>query len=157
MGGFAIGARVALLWQGNANPSYKLASISRYDDIVRTAGWAGSANVTITAHLKANLKHTCLPPSWPSSASVSLYQRIWRYVFFYISLRASTGAVLTTKRERKMLASACLYSLYACSFTVWTICISIHHSKCGRLVPLFLHDLRPCPWIPLGDFRPHTS
>jgi len=24
------------------NPGYKLASISRYDDIVRTAGWAGS-------------------------------------------------------------------------------------------------------------------
>ena len=42
MGGFAIGARVALLWQHNANPSYKLASIPRYDDIVRTAGWAGS-------------------------------------------------------------------------------------------------------------------
>ena len=27
----------------NANPSYKLSSIPRYDDIVRTAGWAGSA------------------------------------------------------------------------------------------------------------------
>jgi len=33
LGGFAIGARVALLWQHNANPSYKLASIPRYDDI----------------------------------------------------------------------------------------------------------------------------
>ena len=43
LGGFAIGARVALLWQHNANPSNKLASITRYDDIVRTAGWAGSA------------------------------------------------------------------------------------------------------------------
>ena len=32
-----------MLWQHNANPSYKLASIPRYDDIVRTAGWAGSA------------------------------------------------------------------------------------------------------------------
>jgi len=29
--------------QRNANPSYKLASIPRYDDTVRTAGWAGSA------------------------------------------------------------------------------------------------------------------
>jgi len=38
LGGFAIGARVALLWQHNANPSYKLASILRYDDIVRTLG-----------------------------------------------------------------------------------------------------------------------
>jgi len=27
----------------NLNPSYKLASIPRYDNIVRTAGWAGSA------------------------------------------------------------------------------------------------------------------
>ena len=44
LGGFAIRARVALLWQHNANPSYKLASIPRYDDIVRTAGWAGSAH-----------------------------------------------------------------------------------------------------------------
>jgi len=38
LGGFAIGARVALLWQHNANPSYKLVSILRYDDIVRTLG-----------------------------------------------------------------------------------------------------------------------
>jgi len=36
-------AQVALLWQHNVNPSCKLASIPRYDDIVRTAGWAGSA------------------------------------------------------------------------------------------------------------------
>ena len=43
LGGFAIGARVALLWQHNANPSYKLVSIPRYDDIVLTAVWAGSA------------------------------------------------------------------------------------------------------------------
>ena len=41
--GFAIGPRAALLWQHNANPSYKLVPIPRYDDIVRTAGWAGSA------------------------------------------------------------------------------------------------------------------
>ena len=41
LGGFAIGVQVALLWQHNANPSYKLASIPRYDDIVRTAGWRG--------------------------------------------------------------------------------------------------------------------
>jgi len=38
LGGFAIGARVVLLWQHNANPSYKLASIPRYDNIVRTLG-----------------------------------------------------------------------------------------------------------------------
>ena len=37
-GGFAIGAQVALLWQHNVNPSYKLASILQYDYIVRTLG-----------------------------------------------------------------------------------------------------------------------
>jgi len=36
--GFAIGARLALLWQHNANPSYKLASIPRCGDIVQTFG-----------------------------------------------------------------------------------------------------------------------
>ena len=36
LGGCAIGARIALLWQHNANPSYKLASTPRYDDVVRT-------------------------------------------------------------------------------------------------------------------------
>jgi len=33
LGGFAIGGRVALLWQHDANPSYKFASIPRYEDI----------------------------------------------------------------------------------------------------------------------------
>jgi len=35
LGRFAIGARVALLWQ-HANPSYKLASIPRYGDSANT-------------------------------------------------------------------------------------------------------------------------
>ena len=35
VGGFPIGARVALLWQHNVNRSYKLASTSQYDNIVR--------------------------------------------------------------------------------------------------------------------------
>ena len=39
--GFAIGAQVALLWQHNANPSYKLAYIPRYDDIVQMVVWGG--------------------------------------------------------------------------------------------------------------------
>jgi len=38
LGRFAICARVVLLWQHNPNPSYKLASIPRYDDIVRMLG-----------------------------------------------------------------------------------------------------------------------
>jgi len=40
LGGFAIGALVALLWQHNVNPSYNIASIPRYDDMVQTAVWA---------------------------------------------------------------------------------------------------------------------
>jgi len=58
LGEFAIEARVTLLWQHNANPSYKLAPITvsmvvlncckgdrlpRYDDLARTAGRAESA------------------------------------------------------------------------------------------------------------------
>ena len=38
MGGFAIGALVALLWQHNANPSYKLASIPRHSANGRLGG-----------------------------------------------------------------------------------------------------------------------
>jgi len=36
LGTLAIGARVALLWQHNTNPSYKLACTPRYDNILRT-------------------------------------------------------------------------------------------------------------------------
>jgi len=81
-----------LLWQHNANPSYKLASIPRYDDIVRTAGWAGSARAA---------------GQRPAGTFSTLLRRP--------GLRASTGGVLATKSERKMLASTCLYSLYAWS------------------------------------------
>ena len=91
MGRFAIGAWVALLWQHNANPSYKLASIPRYDDIVRTDGWAGSAHGPATGRRRRTFS-TLLQQS---------------------GMRASTGGVLATKSERKMFASTCLYSLYA--------------------------------------------
>ena len=40
------------------------------------------------------------------------------------------------------------------SLNVWTICISILHSKYWGLAPLFLRDLRPRPWIPLGASVP---
>ena len=102
MGGFAIGARVALLWQHNANPSYKLASISRYDDIVRTAGWAGSARAPKTSR-RIREAGAAVPP--PTGAFSTLLRQS--------GLRAFTAGVLATKSERKMLASTCLYSLYA--------------------------------------------
>jgi len=89
LGRFAIGARVALLWQHNANPSYKLASIPRYDDIVRTLGGRG-----------------WLAGNWPSTGGVlNITAAAWTAGFH--------GGVLATYRERKMLASTWLYSLYA--------------------------------------------
>jgi len=48
LGGFAIGTRVALLWKHNANSSYKLASIPRYEDIVRTLGGVCSVRPLLT-------------------------------------------------------------------------------------------------------------
>jgi len=103
LGGFA---RVALLWQHKANPSYKLASIPRYDAIVRTAGWAGS--VRAAGRWLAGDRgrsQNCAPyvrsgrgwlaGDWPSMGAFSTLLR-------QSGLRASTG-VLETKSERKML------------------------------------------------------
>jgi len=58
LGGFAIGARVALLWQHNANPSYKLASIPRYDDIVRTLGGVCARYWPVTGGWRGRSQHT---------------------------------------------------------------------------------------------------
>jgi len=63
LGGFAIGARIALLWQHNMNPSYKLASILRYDDIVRTLGgvcmlcWRVTGGVLKIVHTSSYAVH----------------------------------------------------------------------------------------------------
>jgi len=112
LGGLAIGARVAL-WQHNANPSYKLASIPRYDDILRTASWAGSARAagrrpagdggTPKTARRIQAAGAAGPP--PTGAFSTLLRQS--------GLRVSTGGVLATKSERKMSASTCLYSLYA--------------------------------------------
>jgi len=75
LGGFANGKRVALLWQHNVNPSYKLASIPRYDDIVLggvcercwpvTSGWWGTFS-----KLRAIYgKWAWLAGRWPAVAS----------------------------------------------------------------------------------------
>jgi len=102
-----------LLWQHNANPSYKLASIPRYDDIVRTAGWAGSARAagrTGGAPKTARrIREAGTAGDRPPRGALSTLLR-------KSALRASTGGVLATKSERKMLASTCLYSLYACLY-----------------------------------------
>jgi len=97
LGGFAIDARVALLWQDNANPSYKLASIPRYDD---------SAN----ARRGARTLQAC---DWRVTGVLKIACRIWnvgvagwpvtgrrRGAFSTIlrrpGLRDSTGGVLAT-------------------------------------------------------------
>ena len=114
-GGFAIGARVALLWQHNANPSSKLASIQRYDDIVRRAGSAGSARVAgrrpagdggAPPKPRAAYGKRAPPATCRRRGAFSTLLR-------QSGMRTSTGGVLATKSERKMLASTCLYSLYA--------------------------------------------
>ena len=111
----------------NANPSYKLASIPRYDDIVRTAAWAGSARVAgrrcsssagdarrrpVTGERPQNRAlHTANGRGWPAGdcrrrGPFSTLRR-------QSGMRAFPGDILATKSERKMLASTCLYSLYA--------------------------------------------
>jgi len=47
-----------------------------------------------------------LAGDWPSTGAFSTLLR-------QTGLRATNGGVLATKSERKMLASTCLYSLYA--------------------------------------------
>jgi len=80
LGGFAISARVALLWQHNANPSYKLASIPRYDDIVRTlgrvcarcwpvtGGWRGAHSQNCTPYMGS--RRVWLASDWPSMGGI---------------------------------------------------------------------------------------
>ena len=141
LGGFAIGALVALLWQHNANPSYKLASIPRYDDIVRTAGWAGSARATgrRPAGDGGRSQHYC------GSLECGL----------------STGGVLATKSERKMLASTCLYSLYALLHVLYEhrrtksllgSPVHLHLNKYGALYVFYLLIYCMC----LILYWPHT-
>ena len=59
LGRFAIGARVALLWQHNANPSYKLVSISPHDNINQSINnqWLVCLNSWQTATVEYNTQH----------------------------------------------------------------------------------------------------
>jgi len=107
MGGFAIGARVALLWQHNANPSYKVSWIPRYDDIVRTAGWAGSARAAGRrpagdgGRPQNRAPHTASGRGRPAGDRPPTGGVL--NILRQSGLRAYTGGVLATKSERKML------------------------------------------------------
>jgi len=59
LGRFAIGARVALLSQNDANPSYKLASITRYDDVVRTLGGVCTRCWSVTGGWRGAFSKLC--------------------------------------------------------------------------------------------------
>jgi len=116
LGGFAIRARVALLWQHHANPSYKLASIPQYDDIVRTAGWAGSVRVTARGggdrRAMGGVPKTARRIREVSAAGPPATGRRWgpfSTLLRQSGMRASTGRVLATKS---------LYSLYAWLYIV---------------------------------------
>jgi len=78
---------------------------------VRTAGWAGSARAASRLATGAAPKTTrhireagTAGPPLTGAFSTLLRQS---------GLRAFTGGILATKSECKMLASTCLYSLYA--------------------------------------------
>ena len=100
----------SVLWQHNANPSYKFASIQWYDDMVRTLSGVCARCWPVSGRWGGRPQN-CVPymgsgrgwlaGDWPSS----LLQQP--------GLQASTGGILATQRERKMLASTCLYLLYA--------------------------------------------
>ena len=78
----------------NANTSYKLASIPRYDDIVRTAGWAGSARATGRRPAGDGGRPQNRAPTGHRRGSFSTLLR-------QSGLRASTGGVLATKANAK--------------------------------------------------------
>ena len=77
----------------NANPSYKLASIPRYDDIVRTAGCAGSARA-------AGRRPAGDGGVLDITAAVCTAGFHW--------WRSGTSGNKKAKSKRKMLASTCL-------------------------------------------------
>jgi len=95
LGGFAIGARVALLWQHNANPSYKLASIPQYDDIVQTLGgvcaccWQVTGGVLKIVHRIWEMDVAGWPVTGRQRGAFSTL--LWRP-----GLRASIGGILVT-------------------------------------------------------------
>ena len=91
-----MGIRFALLWQHNANASYKLASIPRYDDIVRTLGrvcvrcWPGDWQVTGGGGRSQNcapcMGSGCgwLAGDWPSTGGVlNITAAVWTAGFHW--------------------------------------------------------------------------
>ena len=77
-----------------------------------------------------------LAGDWPSTGAFSALLR-------WPGLRASTGGVLATQRERKMLASTCLYSLYAQLFTCSLLRTRMFTNNNNNFVNLTTRQHRP--------------
>jgi len=126
-----------MLWQHNANPSSKLASFPRYDDIVRTAGWRGlraspagdARRLPATGGRPGGAPKTARRIREAGAAgppATGRRRRAFSTLLRQSGMRASTGGVLATKSERKMSASTCLYSLYAWLHFAWVV----YDAKC---------------------------
>ena len=105
LGGFAIGARVALLWQHNANPSYKLASTPRHDDIVRTRNVSECSVLSMPCsdlQRRRQWRHVRTARQWMTSRCIAAPSRL-----------ATTGIA----RRTCIYASSCHSSLWISSST----------------------------------------
>ena len=85
LGGFAIGARVVLLWQHNAKPSYKLASIPRYDDIVWTLGGVCARRWPVTGRRRGGVLNITTAACtavfhWWRSGNITRTQNVSEYM-----------------------------------------------------------------------------
>jgi len=83
LGGFAIGAWIALLWQHNANPSYKLASITRYDQNSANGRLGGVCALLVGDWQVRERSQNCVPymdsgrgwlaSDWPSTITAGAW------------------------------------------------------------------------------------
>jgi len=119
LGRFAIGARVALIWQHNANPSYKLTSIPRYDDIVRTAGWAGSARAAGRRPAGDGGRPQNHAPHTGSRRGRPAAGGAFSILLRQSGLRASTGGVLATKSATQNVSEYVLVLALCLVINVW--------------------------------------
>jgi len=137
LGAFAIGARVALLWQHNANPGYKLASIPRYDDIVRTLGGVCACCWPVTGGWRGRSQN-CAPymgsgrgwltGDWPSTRGVlNITAAAWTAGFHWLR----SGNITRTQNvsEYMLVLALCLVIIAILSFI-----------KCTCITGLLLHQ-----------------
>ena len=122
-------------------PGYKLASIPRYDDIVRTAGWAESARVAGTRRPASGGRREAPPPEKKPCAAYgkrarSAHRRpaaevggAFSTLLRQSGMRASTGGVLATNKrtqnvsEYMLVLALCVVIIAFTLFTHW--CISL--------------------------------